>query len=204
MPTTNKTALGLFTPATEKLVIGTVDGGDANAIEVVAQYNPREVSLQAQAQWEATNGNGKKASGSSQALAWHGTNPQTMTVELLFDGVEENITVRPLIDAMIALTEPREMNTKDAWLRRPPLCVAIWGSDPRKFRCIVQSVQTKITMFDKQGQPLRATCTATLMEADVMTMYKRDDGGIDHSSDIGRRELELRNHSRGKLDLDLE
>jgi Contractile injection system tube protein len=205
MATTNKTAFGLFTPATEKFVIGTVDGGTDNAIEVIAQYNPRELSLQAQAQWEATNGNGKKASGSSQALAWHGTNPQTMTVELLFDGVEENISVRPQIDAMIALTEPRDMSdTDNAWLRRPPLCVAIWGSDPKRFRCIVQSVQTKITMFNTHGQPLRATCTASLMEADVMTMYRRDDNGIDHRGDIDKREFALRNDSRGKLDLDLE
>jgi hypothetical protein len=202
---TQTNSIGLFSPATEKFVIGTVDGGDANAIEIIAQYNPKELSLQAQATWQATNGNGKKASGSSQALAWNGTAPQTMTAELLFDGVEENISVRPLIDALIALTEPREMNdTDNAWLRRPPLCVAIWGSDERKFRCIVQTVQTKITMFSRQGQPLRATCTVSLMEADVMTMYKRDDHGIDHAGGIARREFELRNHARHVLDLDPE
>jgi Contractile injection system tube protein len=202
VPTTNR--YGLFTPPTDKFVIGTVDGGDSHAIEVSAQYNPKELSMQAAAKWAPTNGNGKKASGSSQALAWSGTDPQTMTVELLFDGVEENVSVRPLIDALIALTEPREMKSTDLWMRRPPLCVAIWGTDPKKFRCIVQTVGTKITVFSKHGQPLRATCTVSLMEANVLTMYSGDDHGIDHAGDVDKREFAIRNDSRLKATFDLE
>ncbi|HEY3806506.1 MAG TPA: hypothetical protein VGL61_28070 [Kofleriaceae bacterium] len=192
--TTQLTAakLKLFTAPTDKLVIGTVDG---ELVEIAAQYNPKELALQAQATWNPHNGNGKKPSGGSQALSWSGTDPQTMTAELLFDGVEENVSIRPLIDALISLTEPREMKSSDAWNRRPPLCVAIWGSDPRQFRCIVQSVQTKITMFDPHGNPLRAVCTVTLKEADVIAMWGLDDQGRDHSGDVKARESAMRNFS---------
>jgi hypothetical protein len=127
-----------------------------------------------------------------------------MTAELLFDGVEEGVSIRPLLDDLIALTEPREMKTSDAWLRRPPLCVAIWGSDERKFRCIVETVATKITMFSKDGQPLRATCTVTLKEANVLVMWSSDDHGRDHSADVAESELHARNAARNMLDLDLE
>ncbi|HEX4453690.1 MAG TPA: hypothetical protein VH143_22625 [Kofleriaceae bacterium] len=202
-PTQPKPHFGLFTPPTEKFVIGTLDGGE-HQIEVTAQYNPKELSLQAQARWDAVNGNGKKPAGGNQPLAWGGTDPQIMTVELLFDGVEENISVRPLIDALISLTEPREMKSNDAWNRRPPLCVAIWGSDPRKFRCIVQTVATKITMFNPQGLPLRATSTVTLKEANVLVMWSSDDKGADHSADVAKAEFHLRNHARDMLDLDPE
>ena len=140
--------LHLFTPSTDKLVIGTVDG---HPVEVFAQYNPKELALQAAATWNPTNGNGKKPSGGNQPLSWAGTEPQTMTAELLFDGVEENISVRPLIDTLIS--SPNRATwaaaTSGTGGRR---CASPVGRD-RQFRCIVQSVQTKITMFDKQGNP---------------------------------------------------
>jgi Contractile injection system tube protein len=195
--------LHLFTPATERFVIGTLDSY-GKPVEIVAQYNPKELSLQAQAKWEAVNGNGKKPSGGNQPLAWGGTDPQIMTAELLFDGVEENISIRPLIDDLISLTEPREMNTDEAWLRRPPLCVAIWGSDPRRFRCIVQTVATRITMFSPQGLPLRATCTVTLKEANVLVMWSSDDHGHDHAGDVAKSEFHASNAARNKVDFDLE
>jgi hypothetical protein len=127
-----------------------------------------------------------------------------MTFELLFDGVEEDISIRPLIDAMISLTEPREMKSDAAWLRRPPLCVAIWGSDARKFRCIVQTVATKITMFNAQGLPLRATCTVSLKEANVLAMWSNDDHGRDHSAAVAESEFHARNAARNIPDFDLE
>jgi hypothetical protein len=192
MSQTTPTSLHLFTPATDKLVIGTVDG---DLREVFAQYNPKELSLQAAATWNPTNGNGKKPSGGNQPLAWAGTEPQTMTAELLFDGVEENISIRPLIDTLISLTEPRNMGSRDDADRRPPLCVAVWGVD-RQFRCIVQSVQTKITMFDKHGNPLRAVCTVTLKEANVLVMWSADDYGRDHEADVKARESTMRNDTR--------
>ena len=189
-------SMHLFTPPTERLLIGTVDG---KLVEVAAQYNPKELSIQAQAKWDAVNGNGKKMGG-SQALSWSGTEPQIITAELLFDGVEEDVSIRPLIDTLISLTEPRDLASRHDWERRPPLCVAVWGVD-KQFRCVVQSVQTKITTFAKDGRPLRAVCTVTLKEANVTAMWDADDKRGGHEADVQDRERILRNASR---DLPLE
>lgn len=192
----NATSLEVFTPATDRLVIATVDGAELDQIEVSAQYNPKELGKQAQATWSPANGNGKKPSGGKQTLSWTGTAPQTMTAELLFDGVEENKSIQPAIDALISLTEPRRMQSSDAWQRRPPLCVAVWGVSPA-FRCIVAGVQVKVTMFGKDGTPLRATCTVTLTEADVVAMWDAEDPYHQHhAGDVDSRENELKNLSR--------
>ena len=37
------------------------------------------------------------------------------------------------------------------------------------FRCVIESLSTKYTMFSDQGVPLRATCTVKLKEADTVT-----------------------------------
>jgi len=48
----------------------------------------------------------------------------------------------------------------------------VWGS--QQLRCIVVSVTTKLTMFDSSGEPLRATCSVTLKEVDVVAMMKQE------------------------------
>jgi hypothetical protein len=194
MQKVNATSLGVFTPATDRFVLASVDGGPDDAIEISAQYNPKELGRQAQASWSPANGNGKKPSGGRQALSWTGTEPQTMTVELLFDGVEDDKSIQAAIDALIALTEPRRMTSSDSWQRRPPLCVAVWGVG-RPFRCIVQTVATKLTMFAKDGRPLRAVCTVTLKEADVTAMWDAEDKHR-HAATVEDREKELLNLSR--------
>jgi phage protein U len=44
--------------------------------------------------------------------------------------------------------------------------MATWGTTLRGFRCVIESLSTKNTMFDSSGKPLRATCTVKLKEAD--------------------------------------
>lgn len=52
--------------------------------------------------------------------------------------------------------------------KRPHLCVLTWGQwmpTERTFRCVIESVRTRYTMFAEDGTPLRATVTLTLIEA---------------------------------------
>jgi hypothetical protein len=47
--------------------------------------------------------------------------------------------------------------------------VVIWGpSSARQFRCVIDSLTTKLTMFAPNGEPLRATCTMKLTEVTVL------------------------------------
>jgi hypothetical protein len=45
------------------------------------------------------------------------------------------------------------------------------GSDHR-FKCVIESISTKYTMFMPDGTPLRATVTLKLKEAERVTMAK--------------------------------
>lgn len=185
------------TPSINKLVIGTVDHASPDAaIEVGAQYNPKELALASQSAWNKhpnAHGDTKGTCGFAR-LEWGGTEPQTLTLDLLFDGVEENHSVRDQIDKLISLTQPWDMSSTKATLRRPPLCVAVWGSD-KEFRCVVTAVTTKITMFAPTGLPLRAICTVALKEADVATMWA-DDLRIDKLAPAGSvdKAIELAKH----------
>jgi hypothetical protein len=98
-----------------------------------------------------------------------------MNLELLFDGFEDQRSVQPQIDMLEKLSSIRKPGSKHAYLRRAHHCVVAWGSTDgaRRFRCVIESLSTKVTMFSPQGEPLRATCTMKLKE--VKMLAKTDD-----------------------------
>ena len=163
---------GLWTHRGNKLVIGTLHG---ELVEIEAQYNPKELARTSTASWNAhpnTSAAQSKIGEDHRWLEYGSTEPRTLTVELTFDGYEEGISIAPIVEKLESLTIPVDMRSKRASERRPQLCVAVWGT--QKLRCVVQSVATKLTMFDPSGEPLRATCTVVLKEADAVAMMEAD------------------------------
>lgn len=179
----------LWTHKGNKFVIGTLHG---DVLEITAQYNPKELSRSASATWTAHPNTSAKQSPSHDTHIWmeYGTTePRTLTFELLFDGYEEGISVARFVEQLESLTLPKDMSSKFASERRPRACVAVWGS--QSLRCVVMSVATKLTMFDSSGEPLRAICTVTVKETDVVQMMKADKD----TSDFKSREDQLAAHS---------
>jgi hypothetical protein len=173
----------LWTHRGNKFVIGTLHG---DSIEIIAQYNPKELARQAAATWETHPNTSAKHSPTGEGNMWSEyktTAPRTLTFELLFDGYEEGISVTPIVESLERLTIPVDMHSRDATKRRPQLCVAVWGA--QQLRCVVQSVATKLTMFDESGEPLRASCTVVLSEVDVAAMMKVDEGAVKKISQKG-------------------
>ncbi|HET9991220.1 MAG TPA: hypothetical protein VFQ65_21960, partial [Kofleriaceae bacterium] len=165
----------LWTHRGNKFVIGTIHG---ESIEIIAQYNPKELARQAAATWETHPNTSAAHSPTGEGNMWSQyktTAPRTLTFELLFDGYEEGISVAPIVESLERLTIPVDMSSRVASKRRPQLCVAVWGT--QQLRCVVQSVATKLTMFDISGEPLRASCTVVLSEVDVAAMMKVDASG---------------------------
>jgi len=159
---------GLWTHPGEKFSIGTIHG---ELIEIVAQYNPKELARQAAAQWNPHPNTSARRSKVGENYRWleYGTSePRTLTVELMFDGLEEGVSVAPVVARLEALTIPVDMASEDISERRPQLCIAVWGDE--KMRCVVTSVATKQTMFNARGKPLRATCTVVLKEVDAVAV----------------------------------
>lgn len=145
---------------------------------VEAQYNPKELQIDRTVPWsptgEANKGNAQEASANNGGihLEFTGAQGRTLSVEMLFDGFEENagpgfkVDVAGQVSLLEKLASVMEPGSDVEDKRRPHLCMATWGKTLRGFKCVIESLSTKYTMFDEMGDPLRATCTVKLKEAD--------------------------------------
>jgi hypothetical protein len=160
-----------FQHPTETIWIASVDAG-YHDLQVHAQYNPKELQVDKSIPWKA-NPQANKSPEKGIQLEFTGAEGRTMTVEMLFDGYEETKSVaRPIAD-LNKLASPLEPGNTDENKRRPHLCVVKWGTNPA-FRCVIESLSVKYTMFARDGTPLRAIATVKLKEADVVQMAKSD------------------------------
>jgi hypothetical protein len=170
-----------FQPASAKLSIGSVDQND---LQVTAQYNPKELQVDKSIPWskvnQANQSNNPKQAGSSAQKGIHleftGAEGRSMSVELLFDGYESNTPddVAGNISKLEQMASVIDPDSADENKRRPHLCVVTWGQRGLpSFRCVIESLSTKYTMFSSDGAPLRATCTVKLKEADAVSLQKQ-------------------------------
>lgn len=152
--------------------IGTVDT-DFPHIEVKAQYNPSAVQTDLAVPWQP-NPQSNKAPQKGIQLEFTGAQGRSMSLELTFDGYETNTSVAPQIADLHKMASVKKAGDPDENKRRPYMCVVAWGDTIQNFRCVIESLSTKYTMFSDKGVPLRATCTVKLKEADVLSMAKTD------------------------------
>jgi hypothetical protein len=158
--------------------------------KVIAQFNPKELQVDREVPWNPTGDqenptNGKEKSKKSGGidLEFTGAKGRSLTLELLFDGYEKSAgdgwvaDVSGEIGKLEHLASIRNPEEKDEEKRRPHWCVVNWGTTLQGFRCVISSLSTKYTMFDPDGNPLRATCTVKLMEADSVSGKKKAAGG---------------------------
>jgi hypothetical protein len=153
----------------EKLYFGSLDRPD---LTVVAQYNPKELQIDKQIQWkqpERIPGSHPGAVEDDQ-LELPAAPTRSMNLELMFDGFEDQRSVQPQIDLLEELSSIREPGSKHAYLRRAHHCVVAWGGvdGARRFRCVIESLSTKVTMFSPKGLPLRVTCSMKLKEVKML------------------------------------
>lgn len=157
----------LFIPPGAKISIGSID---ETKIHVDAQYNPKELQLDKTIGWQKHN----KANANGLQLEFTGAEGRTMSIDLLFDGYEENLSVQPQVAVLEELATVRQPNSPLDEMRRPHHCVVAWGTvmggGENKFKCVIDSIQTKYTMFSAAGTPLRATVTLKLKEAERLTL----------------------------------
>jgi hypothetical protein len=83
-------------------------------------------------------------------------NARTLAMDLLFDTYEELIDVRLFTELVYGLLAINPAT------HTPPICTFVWGSF--LFRCVVQSVNGRFTLFFPTGIPARATLSVTLKE----------------------------------------
>src|SRR6185437_2721532 len=108
-------------PVQSRIWIGSLD---ETSLGVNAQYNPKELSIQKSIPWS------QHQKGNTDGLQWEFTGSQgrTMTVDLLFDGVEENASIAETVQILETLAAVRDPTSTDPEMRRPHHCVAVWGT----------------------------------------------------------------------------
>lgn len=151
---------------------------------VTAQYNPKELQVDKSVPWSKVN-QANNANTQGIHLEFTGAEGREITVELLFDGYETGSSIAGQVAALETLSSVWKPNSKKENERRPHRCVAKWGSTLPAFRCVIESLSTKYTMFSPDGVPLRATCTVKLKEADVVSMAKNPPPGTTGTSSTG-------------------
>ncbi len=143
---------------------------DDTGITVTAQYNPKELQVDRAVPWtKHTN----KSSEKGLQLEFSGADGRSASVELFFDEAERpNGSVLAAINTLETLAKVRDPNSSSDEMKRPHHCCLVFGSlyGPAVFKCVIESVSTKFTMFSPTGAPIRATVNVKLKEADSVMM----------------------------------
>ncbi len=141
---------------------------------------------------------GRKDNKPEHDLEYTGADGRSMSLELLFDRYESLTSIEAVLEKLEELAQVTDPNSKEhEWERRPHLCLVSWGPGAtggerkdhppdgkklpdgsptpgprgmRPFRCVIESLSIKITMFDGDGTPLRASCTLKLKESYALSV----------------------------------
>jgi phage protein U len=168
--------------AAGKIMLGSMDD---TSLFVEAQFNPKELEIKKSVPWskvnEANKSNQNSDQGQGVKLEFTGAEGRSLTLEFLFDGAEPEQTGRCVdvaeqVKKLEDLASVRDPKKPKEEFKRPHRCMVVWGSVIR-MSCVIESVSTKYTMFDRAGKPLRATCTVTLKEADSLATKGAKKGG---------------------------
>jgi len=152
-----------------KLYIGSLD---EPSIQVTAQFNPNQISVDKRIAWSKH----KDSRADIPHLEFTGGDGREMSLELTFDGYEQGASVQPDVEILNKLTLCRadpENEDADDDEKRPHRVVVVFGGVFPKFKGVIESVNTKYTMFMKDGTPVRATCNVKFKEADRVSFKKK-------------------------------
>ena len=153
-----------------RLAIVVLDGPEYH---VRAHYNPHQVQYQHDVGWDEWP---------LGELTYDATKARTMTLELFFDCFElPGETLAEDLAMLERMTLAPEPAGRDPQLRRPPIVEIINGPVPG-FRCVIESVAVKVTMFDKLMRPVRANVTVKLKEVKDERKHDRDPTSLPRAS----------------------
>lgn len=150
-------------PQPLKCIIKNLDTQD----EVAAYFNPKELSIDKKVPWNKH----KSTKANNPVLEFTDAEPKDLSVELLFDGYEKKTDVyETYVKKLEEFTKIIDEK------KRPPMVIFLWGKFP-SFMGVIESLQTKYTMFLATGKPVRATVTLKIKQADQLTVGTKDSGG---------------------------
>jgi nucleoid-associated protein YgaU len=136
---------------------------DDGSKELKFRFNPKEYSIQKSASWSRPT---NKSAKSSSKPEFGGVQPQSVSMELLFDDWETpDADLLDDVNTLLGWLKPTEdsINKKKP---QPQILKLQWGSNHSlsEFKGFLKSVSVKYTMFKPDGKPVRATANIALEE----------------------------------------
>ncbi len=140
--------------------------GNGTDSKVTFLFNPNEFTIERTNQYSEKQFPGMPSS----TFQFIKGGARTLTMNLFFDTYEKGQDVRSLTDKITGwdsassggIVAPKGLMDIDSELHTPPICFFVWGSFI--FRCIIENVTKKFTMFLPSGVPVRATLNVRLKE----------------------------------------
>jgi hypothetical protein len=151
--------------ARTKLKIVSLDDG---ALQVEAQFNPKEVQIDKTVPWQKH----KDSKADEPYLEFTGAEGRTLSLELLFDGFETKDNVHDTYVAKLLEMAKMRSQSGDEAERRPHKIKLLYGPMP-DFIGVIESMSTKYTMFEQDGKPVRCTVNLRLKEAQRLSARGR-------------------------------
>jgi nucleoid-associated protein YgaU len=146
---------------------------------LVAMFNPNRLTISRSAQWKSQDA----AKRDNPELQFTSAEPSTLSVELLFDTFDtpeqKKRSVRDHTDKLLHLTTIEQHGDK----HRPPVCQLKWGRVGVFFQGVLQQMEQQITLFMKDGTPVRSTvkCTFKQWETNQKDSVKQNKKSADVS-----------------------
>ncbi|MBN2440593.1 MAG: LysM peptidoglycan-binding domain-containing protein [Spirochaetales bacterium] len=153
----------------EKAVIKNLDKDE----DVEVLFNPKEYIIEKKTPWKEQEIQGLD----SPAVEFTLGERKRLSMELFFDTSEEKTDVREYTDKIenLMLVDPDE--------HRPPLLLFSWGK--LKFKCVLEDLVQRFTMFLNDGTPIRAILKVLFKEYSTAASQVKEKPR--HSSDHTKR-----------------
>ncbi len=142
-------------------------------------FNPKEYTFSKNAHWAEHNIHGLDA----PLYQWTSGAAMKLNVELFFDAYELEGEAR---DVRQWTDELEVMQLVNPDVHRPPILLFIWGKK-LKFKCILQQLSLRFTMFLDDGTPVRAV--ANCVFAEYSPREEQLQGKPRHSPDHTKRRV---------------
>jgi hypothetical protein len=140
---------------------------------VTAQFNPKEIQVDKTVPWQKH----KDSKADEPWLEFTGAEGRTLSMELMFDDYEDSgatgiASVSQAIADLTEMCKVKDQGGSDADRRPTLIRVKYPGLTGGVFKCVIESLSVKYTLFDGAGKPRRATVNVKFKEAERLSAAK--------------------------------
>jgi nucleoid-associated protein YgaU len=139
-----------------KLTILVESGPNTFGQQVVALFNPNQITVQKTVNWRRV----PTAERDVPAAQFTHGDAATLSMDLFFDTYEAGTDVREYTRKIADLTTIEQHGS----IHRPPICQLSWGQFGVFFQGVLQSLNQRYTLFKPDGTPVRATLGCSFQE----------------------------------------